>query len=265
MIGGENLIIALDAGHGLLTAGKQTPTGIKEWNLNHNVVKYIKEVLKDYDADLIYTDHYEGTIDESLLNRFIEYNDAKADVFVSIHHNAFTGNWNNATGVEVYVDKNPTADDLRLAECIYKRLVSDTGLKGRGIKKENWFVINQNKIPAVLVEGGFMDSKIDYPVIISTQGQKAYAKAVSEGLIEFLNLKKKINTDKNDTFLIKVDNVDKGDVLNIRQEPKVSSKITGTLRYNDPNLYTIVEVSNGWGKLKSGIGWINLYYTKRYN
>ena len=31
--------------------------------------------------------------------------------------------------------------------------------------------------------------------------------------------------------------------------------------YNDPNKYTIEEEKNGWGRLKSEIGWINLKYT----
>lgn len=72
-------------------------------------------------------------------------------------------------------------------------MVNYTGLKGRGIKRENWYVINQNKIPAVLIEGGFMDGTNDYKVITSDEGQNAYAKAVAEGLIEFLGLKKGSN------------------------------------------------------------------------
>ena len=67
----------------------------------------------------------------------------------------------------------------------------------------------------------------------------------------------------NESFMIKVSGVSAGDVLNIRKGPNAKAKITGTLAWNDPNKYTIVEVENGWGKLKSGIGWINLRYTKR--
>ena len=67
--------------------------------------------------------------------------------------------------------------------------------------------------------------------------------------------------------MIKVSGVSKGDVLNIRANANASSKKTGSLAYNDPNPYTIVETKeNGtetWGKLKSGIGWINLRYTKK--
>ena len=183
--------IGLDAGHGLNTAGKQTPDGIKEWTLNDKVRDKVVALLGDYNVEFVYADNDEGNTDESLAARLNAYLNAGVDAFVSIHHNAFTGSWNGATGVEVYTDKNPTTADLRLADCIYGRLVNYTGLRGRGIKKESWYVINQNRIPAVLVEGGFMDGTNDYKVIMSEAGQDAYARAVAEGLVEFLGLTKK--------------------------------------------------------------------------
>ena len=189
--------IGLDAGHGLKTSGKQTPDGIKEWTLNDKVRDKVVAILSDYDVEIINTDNDEGNTDESLSYRVNKYINAGVQAFVSIHHNAFNGSWNNATGVEVFTDKNPTQSDIKLANCIYNRLPQYTGLKGRGIKKENWWVINQNRIPAVLVEGGFMDSNIDYKVITSDAGQTAYAKAVAEGLIEFLGLQKKNNSNNN--------------------------------------------------------------------
>ena len=187
--------IALDCGHGLNTAGKQTLNGanglFKEWTLNDKVRDYVVEYLKDYDVEFIFTDNNEGQVDEGLTTRRTTYVNADADVFVSIHHNAYTGKWNNATGVEVFTDKNPTDADVKLANAIYKNMPTYIGLRGRGIKKENWTVINQNKIPAVLCESGFMDSTIDYPVITSVAGQQGYARAIAEGLIEFLGLEKK--------------------------------------------------------------------------
>jgi hypothetical protein len=92
--------------------------------------------------------------------------------------------------VEIYTDRNHTDADKKLAECIYANLPKYTNLKGRGLKVANFAVINQNSVPAVLVEGGFMDSKIDHPVITSDAGQTGYAKAVAEGLIKFLKLEK---------------------------------------------------------------------------
>lgn len=186
--------IALDAGHGLKTAGKRTPDGIHEWELNDKVRDKVVALLKDYDVKFVFPDNNEGNVDEGLVSRRTMYVKEKVAAAVSIHHNAYTGEWNGATGVEVYVDNNSTTKDEKLADCIYGRLVKYTGLKGRGVKKADWTVIYQNQIPAVLVEGGFMDSKKDYKVITSDAGQEAYAKAIAEGLIEFLGLKKKVST-----------------------------------------------------------------------
>lgn len=64
-------------------------------------------------------------------------------------------------------------------------------------------------------------------------------------------------------YRVKVAHVAKGDVLWIRKTPSAKAASTGCLQYNDNNAYTIVAEQSGWGKLKSGIGWINLKYTKR--
>ena len=186
--------IGLDCGHSKNTKGKETPDGIKEWDLNNQVRNRIINILKDYDVEIIHTDNNEGYTDESLSSRLTKYKTEKVDAFVSIHHNAFGDTWNNATGVEVYVDKKATSKDMNLAQSIYNRLVKYTGLKGRGIKRENFYVINQNGIPAILVEGGFMTNISDCKIITSDTGQTAYAKAVAEGLIEFLKLKKKTSS-----------------------------------------------------------------------
>ena len=58
-------------------------------------------------------------------------------------------------------------------------------------------------------------------------------------------------------YLVKI----KCNVLNIRKESTVLSKKVGTVRKNE--VYTITETRTGWGKLKSGLGWISLKYTER--
>ena len=51
------------------------------------------------------------------------------------------------------------------------------------------------------------------------------------------------------------------DSLNVRAGAGVSYKVTTTVKKN--YVFTIVEEKNGWGKLKSGAGWINLSYTTK--
>ena len=48
--------------------------------------------------------------------------------------------------------------------------------------------------------------------------------------------------------------------LNVRSGPGTSYKVNMTIR--DQGTYTIVEEQGGWGRLKSGTGWISLAYTK---
>lgn len=260
-------IIALDAGHGLNTAGKQTPDGIKEWIINDKVRDKIVEKLNGYDVSFLFPDNNEGNTDESLSSRKAMYINGHANAAVSIHHNALTGNWNGATGIEVYVDKNATEADLRLAQLIHDKLVAYTGLKGRGVKRANFTVIYQNQIPAVLTEGGFMDGTNDYKVITSEQGQDAYARAVAEALIEFCGLTKKEVTPQpapapqqapvQNGYLIKVT----CDVLNVRKGPGTNYDVETKVHKGE--VYTIVGENNGWGQLLSGAGWIKLSYTEK--
>lgn len=51
------------------------------------------------------------------------------------------------------------------------------------------------------------------------------------------------------------------EALNVRSEPSVSGNIVNVI--TDKGIYTIIEENNGWGKLKSGLGWICLDYTQR--
>lgn len=81
-------------------------------------------------------------------------------------------------------------------------------------------------------------------------------------IIEYINAGLSGNTPKpepekpTDAYLVKVT----ADCLNIRSGPGVKYKKVGEI--TDHGVYTIIETSGGWGKLKSGAGWISLRYTK---
>lgn len=255
--------IAIDAGHGLRTAGKQTPDGIKEWTLNDKVRDKVVAMLVDYDVEFIFPDKNEGYTDEALKTRRTMYVKEKVDAAVSIHHNAFKGIWGTATGVSVYIDRNATAADKELANLIYARLPGYTGLRGRGINKANFTVINQNTVPAVLVEGGFMDTKKDYAVITSDAGQTGYAKAVAEALIVFLDLEKKDASETKTTTTTVNDSIFKvkfKEDMNVRKGAGTKYAKVTVAKKN--YVYTIVKTKNvngtPWGKLKSGAGWVSI-------
>lgn len=59
-------------------------------------------------------------------------------------------------------------------------------------------------------------------------------------------------------YLVKIASPDGS--LNVRKEPDAKSAITAVVKNGE--VFTIVRESKGWGKLKSGAGWISLNYTK---
>ena len=191
----SNKILVLDAGHSLVTPGKRTLSGSKgvvhEWTMNHSVCMKIKAILDNYEGLTIHFTHdAAGKTDVDLLERVRRCNNFKADLFVSIHHNANTSKWGDWTGTEVYWHSKGTSEDKKVATLLAPKLAEYTGLKNRGVKQAAFTVLSC-KSTAILVEGGFMDSRIDYPVITSDKGQEAYAKAVAELVINYFNLKKK--------------------------------------------------------------------------
>ena len=179
------------------------------------------------------------------------------DLDISIHLNAGGG-----TGVEAYIYPGSSSKDEATRIC--SKIASALGIRNRGVKTStSLYVLKHTKAPAVLVECCFVDSKTDKEKWNATK----CAKAIVEGILNKTISSGGSSSSTKANFLIKVSGVSKGDVLNIREKADASSKITGKLSYNDPNKYTIVETkkvgTETWGKLKSGIGWINLRYTKK--
>lgn len=178
------------------------------------------------------------------------------DLDISIHLNAGGG-----TGVEVWGYDSEIND---VAKRVCSKISSALGIKNRGVKySKDLYVLRNTRAKAILIECCFVDSKTDK----EKWDANKCAKAIVDGVLNKTISSGGSSSSTKTSFLIKVSGVSKGDVLNIREKPDASSKKTGSLAYNDPNKYTIVETkkvgTETWGKLKSGIGWINLRYTKR--
>jgi len=85
-------------------------------------------------------------------------NDAGADLYISIHANAFGSGWNDANGVESWIYSKKYKDTLDAAQKIQSEVIKETGLKDRGIKESgnSLGILRDTKMSAVLVECGFM-------------------------------------------------------------------------------------------------------------
>lgn len=181
-------IIVLDAGHGMGTLGKRClksidPAQTREWFLNDRIADLVEETLKkDYDCTVLRVDDTTGAKDISLSARVKAANNAKADFYLSIHHNAgINGGAGGGTVVFYYNDAEMRAKAQRL----YNAVTARTGLVGNRSSKVavgDLYVIRYTTMPALLLENGFMDSTHDTPIILTA----AHAKKTAQGIVDYL-------------------------------------------------------------------------------
>ena len=187
--------IYLDAGHGIHTPDKISPSGIPEWNLNNDVCKYITNNLAKYNCDVFRCDDITGETDPTPVSTRLDAAKAgNADVCISIHHAIVkdgtfeTGE--DYSGVQVYISKLYTSVSKELGFEILNNLVVNTGLRNKGLKVSNMAMTTPTSFPTVVVEGPCINNQKDLLYAISEKGKKAYAKAVSSALISFFKLSK---------------------------------------------------------------------------
>ena len=192
--------IALGAGHGITTPGKRCdkaldPNETPEWWLNDRICDMVESYLKDYEGYEILRldDSDDGKDDIALASRVNAANSWKADVYVSVHHNA-GANRTNAGGICVFSYPG-SAKGATWRDEFYDALIAKTGLKGNRAQPKltaNFYVLKHTSMPAVLLELGFMDSKIDVPIILTDDFAKKCARAIVEILVKRGDLKKKV-------------------------------------------------------------------------
>lgn len=195
--------IALDAGHGINTAGKRClksidPNETREWWLNNRVCSYIETYLKDYEGYslLRVDDSDDGRTDVSLADRTTAANNWGADFYLSVHHNAGI-NGGSGGGIVAFTHPQSSKASVEWRDALYSSLIAKTGLKGNRTNPkatESYYVLGKTKMPAVLLELGFMDSRLDVPQILTDEYAQKCAQAIVETIVERECLKKKTET-----------------------------------------------------------------------
>jgi N-acetylmuramoyl-L-alanine amidase len=211
LLGGKVMTkIVIDAGHGLNTPGKRSPAGEREWTFNNRVALAAIKKLEEYEnVEILRVDDSTGETDIPLQTRSNRANEWKADVYLSIHHNAYQGIWGRHSGVVLFTMDHPNANpkSVEIAKAIHPKIVQAMGLQDRGLKQANFHVLRETHMPAVLSEGGFMDSTIDIVKMRNEKHLQAQGHAIAEGLAEYFNLirKKSFPEDNKPTYRILVE------------------------------------------------------------
>ncbi|MHC1722584.1 MAG: N-acetylmuramoyl-L-alanine amidase [Aminipila sp.] len=182
------LVVVLDPGHGEATAGKRSPDGsLREYEFNRAVANKMKNILEAQGVEVILTANDDS--DPSLSERCEKANTSDADIFVSIHANAF-GNgseWTSANGWEMYYFQGSVLGK-QLAQAISDSNFPQIGIYNRGIKTtSNLYVIKNTYIPAVLIEHGFFTNAKEVELLKSDEWRDRAASYNAEGIMKFFN------------------------------------------------------------------------------
>lgn len=191
--------LAISAGHGRNTAGKRCmkkldPNQTREWVLNSRIVEKVEKLLAGYEGvEVLRLDDRTGDTDVALKTRSKSANAWGADLYLAIHHNGGVRGGKGG-GIVAYVYTKPSEKSQVWQKALYDALIAATGLRGNRSKplaRKNLHEVREPKMPAVLLELGFMDSQVDVPVILTEEYADKCAKAIVKTIVRLENLTKR--------------------------------------------------------------------------
>lgn len=183
-------LIVVDAGHGGDDFGTRSPSKPKyhEKSLNLTTALILADYLKGMGYQTVMTRSKDEFID---LKKRAEFANAKeADLFVSVHYNSAPSK--KASGIEIFYfksdeNKSRSTASRKLAATILAQVTQLTKAKSRGVKHGNFAVIRETKMPAVLVEGGFLTNEDEMEKIKDPAYVKSLAWGIAQGIKTYLN------------------------------------------------------------------------------
>lgn len=170
--------VTVDPGHGGADPGCGEAGGLEK-DIVLPISTKLKQLLEQAGVTVVMT----RTTDESvsLDDRAIIANNAASDLFVSIHCNSYEG---AARGMDCYYHKNDSAK--LLAQAILDR-ASELGIVTRQVQKNNYQVLWDTDMPAVLVETGFLTDPEDRAALLDPKHQDKVAQAIARAVLDYLD------------------------------------------------------------------------------
>lgn len=275
----KKYLVAIDAGHGMHTEGKQSvPMSknlyidgklvrakgkiIKENEWNRGVSEYLSVALKRCGIDTMFTADMTGKTDIPLSTRAHKANVAKADLLISNHFNAIgsCAKWQTRVkGLLVMHTKNSSSNSIKLGNLAVKHLEKDINYEySYGLMKDvdmsgfTLAILRQTTMPAILIEYGFMDYEKEAKLMLDKKHQEKCAEAVAKAVCEYFGV----------TYIEKKEETYKVKYVKILKDVNIHSKADFTEentigKVTAGGVYTITEKVKRTGtdmyKLKSGV------------
>lgn len=168
--------IVLDPGHGGSDSGALSTTGQPEKKYTLEVAERVAKKLRNRGAKVILTRKSDQTVSLSARPQLAE--SSLANAFISFHFDS-SDIANTASGYTCYYYRHGASQQL--AKSINAKM-TNLALTDRGVEFGNFLVIRNNSVPAILIEGGYINTNKDFKLISNPKHQNQFANDVVAGL-----------------------------------------------------------------------------------
>lgn len=195
----EKTTVIIDAGHGGFDGGAVARDGTVEKDINLKIALTLCDMLKYNGYDVIMSRTTDtGTEDNTsaaiqkrkvsdLKNRLSLMEKYPQSVFVSVHLNKFTAS--SAIGAQVFYSKN-NSNSMVLGNCIQQSFKTHISPDNERVIKpgtKNTYLLYNAKIPAVIVECGFISNSRELELLKTQEYQKQLAFSIYCGINDYFN------------------------------------------------------------------------------
>lgn len=178
--------IGIDPGHGGRDPGAVGPTGLREKDVSLAVSLELSRLLRELSLNTHLTRDKDMYL--SLDNRSAMLNQEKCDLAISVHCNS---SWNRTASYISAFIQGQGGQAEKLAERVQAELVKATGWPDGGVRIKNLHMTRETKMPAVLVECGFISNPEQEKQLADPAFQRNLARALTDGVLDYLGIKRK--------------------------------------------------------------------------
>ncbi len=167
-------VIVVDAGHGGKDAGAMRD-GIMEKHLNLSVALKLRNELQARGYVVYMTRSTDAFLSlKDITQVAASYNPT---IFISVHHNS--SNSSGIYGLETYYYHGFS---LGLAQAVHAKQVQSLAVVDRGVRRNQFYVINHTSVPSILCELGYVSNPNELRVLNTELRQRQQAKAIADGV-----------------------------------------------------------------------------------
>jgi N-acetylmuramoyl-L-alanine amidase len=175
------LAIVIDPGHGGRDPGAVGIGGLQEKDVVLDISEKVAQILEQNGVTVVMTRQDDRTLD--LAPRTQLANRVNADLFVSIHANAVAGKRPEVNGLETFY----YSSGRELAGYIQNSMIqSFNTMPNRGVKQARFYVLRHTRMPAVLVETGFVTGRDDSRILADPAQRSRMAEAIARGILNYV-------------------------------------------------------------------------------